>query len=134
MKNQSEIQEGVTILDPTKPTCLATDWSETNIGFWLLQKHCLCPEVKAFCCPSGIKITLLGSRFTHVEKSRYAPIEGEALAVADALEKVRYFVPGCSALIVTVDHKPLLKIFRDRALEDILNTRLRNLKEKMLRY
>ena len=130
----NDIHEGVTIFDPTKPTCLATDWSKTGIGFWLLQKHYSCPEVKPFCCTSGWKITLVGSRFTHAAESRYAPIEGEALAVADALEKARYFVLGCSNLIVAVDHKPLLKIFRDRALEDISNTRLRNLKEKTLRY
>ena len=130
----NDIQEGVTIFDPTKPTCFATDWSKTGFGFWLLQKHCSCPEVKPFCCPSGWKITLVGSRFTHAAESRYAPIEGEALAVADALEKARYFVLGCSDLIVAVDHKPLLKMFRDRALEDISNTRLRNLKEKTLRY
>ena len=129
-----EIQEGVTIFDPTKPTCSATDWSKTGIGFWLLQKHCSCHEVKPFCCPTGWKVSLVGSRFTHAAESRYAPIEGEALAVADALEKARYFVLGCSDLIIAVDHKPLLKIFRDRALEDISNTRLRNLKEKTLRY
>jgi len=28
-----EIEEGVTILDPARPTCLATDWSKTGIGF-----------------------------------------------------------------------------------------------------
>ena len=54
--------------------------------------------------------------------------------MADALEKARYFVLGCSDLIVALDYKPLLKILRDRALEDISNTRLRNLKEKTLRY
>ena len=53
--------------------------------------------------------------------------------MADVLEKARYFVLGCSDLIVAVGHKPLLKIFRDRALEDISNTCLRNLKEKTLR-
>ena len=53
-------------------------------------------------------MTLVGSRFTHAAESRYAPVEGEALAVADALGKVRYFVLGCRDLIVAVDHKPLL--------------------------
>lgn len=130
----SEIENGVTIFDPAKPTCLATDWSKVGIGFWLLQKHCSCVDLKPFCCPTGWKITLVGSRFTHAAESRYAPIEGEALAVADALEKARYFVLGCSNLIIAVDHKPLLKIFNDRSLEDISNTRLRNLKEKTLRY
>ena len=107
---------------------------ETGIGFWLLQKHCGCTPVKPFCCNSGWKVTLVGSRFTHAAESRYAPIEGEALAVADALDKARYFVLGCEDLIVVVDHKPLLKIFGDRSLEDIPNSRLRNLKEKTLRY
>ena len=82
----------------------------------------------------GMEITLVGSRFTHAAESRYAPIEGEALAVADALDKARYFVLGCKDLIIAVDHKPLLKMFSDRALDDISNNRLRNLKEKTLRY
>ena len=58
----------------------------------------------------------------------YAPVEGEALAVADALDKARHFVLGCSDLQIAVDHKPPLKLFGDRSLEDISNTRLRNLK------
>ena len=35
---------------------------------------------------------------------------------------------------MAVDHKPLLKVFGDRCLDDIPNPRLRNLKEKTLRY
>ena len=35
-----EIEQGVHIFDPSKPTCLATDWSKDGIGFWLFQKHC----------------------------------------------------------------------------------------------
>ena len=61
---------------------------------WLLQKHCSCNEAEPFYCPTSWKITLEGSRFTHAAESRYAPIEGEPLAVADALEKARYFVLG----------------------------------------
>ena len=129
-----EIETGVRIFDKSNPICIATDWSKTGIGFWLLQKHCGCTPVKPFCCNGGWKVTLVGSRFTHAAESRYAPIEGEALAVADALDKARYFVLGCEDLIVAVDHKRLLKIFGDRSLEDIPNSRLRNLKEKTLRY
>ena len=129
-----EIRTGVQIFDKDKPTCLATDWSKVGIGFWLFQKHCSCPSVELFCCPTGWKITLVGSRFTHSAESRYAPIEGEALAVADALDKARYFVLGCKELIIAVDHKPLLKLFGDRSLDEIPNNRLRNLKEKTLRY
>ena len=113
-----EIEEGVRIFDPAKPTCLATDWSKTGIGFWLFQKHCQCPGLKPFCCHDGW----------------YAPIEGEALAVTYGLDSARFFVLGCPTLIVGVDHKPLLRIFRDRALDDIDNTRPRNLKERTLRY
>ena len=130
----NEIEQGVKIFDKTRPTCLATDWSKTGIGFWLFEKHCSCAKVALFCCPSGWKITLVGSRFTHAAESRYAPIEGEALAVADALDKARYFVLGCKDLIIAVDHKPLLKVFGDRALDDISDNRLRNLKEKTFRY
>ena len=126
----SEIEAGVRIVDPNRPNCLATDWSKDGIGYWLLQKHCSCPRSEPFCCNIGWKIAFGGSRFTHAAESRYAPIEGEALAVADALDKCRYFVLGCQDLIVAVDHKPLLKLFGDRSLQDIPNTRLRNLKEK----
>ena len=83
----SEIEKGVRIFDKSKPTCLATDWSKSGIGFWLFQKHCECASKKPFCCPTGWKIALVGSRFTHPAESRYAPVEGEALAVADALDK-----------------------------------------------
>ena len=44
-----QIEKGVTIFDPAKTTCLATDWSKTGIGFWLLQKHCSCTYIKPFC-------------------------------------------------------------------------------------
>ena len=129
----AEIEHGVTIYDKSKPTCLATDWSKHGIGYWLFQKHCQCPSTDLFCCKSGWRITLVGSRFTHHAESRYAPVEGEALAVADALDKARHFVLGCHDLTIAVDHRPLLKIFGDRSL-DISNVRLRNLKEKTLRY
>jgi len=40
------------------------------------------------------------------------------LAVADSLDKARFFVLGCSQLIIAVDHKPLLKVLGDRSLEN----------------
>ena len=129
-----EIRHGVEIFDQSRPTCLATDWSKEGLGYWLVQKHCDCVGVLPFCFKMGWKIVLMGSRFTHGAESRYAPIEGEALAVVDALDKSRYFTLGCSDLIVAVDYKPLLKVMGDRALDDIANPRLRNIKEKSLRY
>ena len=130
----NEIHRGVEIFDKEKPTCLATDWSKDGVGFWLFQQHCSCKTTKPFCCKDGWKITLVGSRFTSSTESRYAPIEGEALAVVEALKKARHFVLGCKHLVVATDHKPLLKVFSDRSLEDISNTRLVNLKEKTLQY
>ena len=114
-----EIERCVRILNKTKPTCIATDWSKDGNVFWLFQNHCRCSPIRPFCCNVGWKITLVGSSFTHAAESRYAPIEGEALAVADALGKARYFVLGCDNLIVAVDHKPLLKILADTALDDV---------------
>ena len=124
-----EISEGVHIFDRKRSTCLATDWSKTSIVFWLLQKHCEYPVVNPLCCSTGWKTTLVGSQFTQPAESCYALIEGEALAVANALDQAKHFVLGCENLIVAVDHKPL-KLIGDRSLGDISNSRLRNLKEK----
>lgn len=129
-----EIHRGIEIFDKKKATCLATDWSKNGMGFLLLQKHCACSNISPLCCKTGWKVSLVGSRFTSSAESRYAPIEGEALAVVDALQKAKHFVLGCSNLIVAVDHKPLLKVFGDRSLEDIHNPRLLNLKEKTLQF
>ena len=130
----NEMEEGVKIFDKARPTCIATDWSKLGLGFWVLQKHCDCTPTRPFCCHSGWKISLVGSRFTHSAEANYAPIEGEALAVVEALQKARYFVLGCDDLTIAVDHKPLLKIFGDRSLNEINNPRLRNLKEKTLGF
>ena len=129
-----EMENGVEIFDKSRHTCIATDWSKSGIGYWLLQKHCSCTNITPICCATGWKTSLVGSRFTHDAETRYAPVEGEALAVAEALNKARYFVLGCDKLTIAVDHKPLLKIFGDRSLEDIPNPRLRNLKEKTLAF
>ena len=82
-----EIKKGVRIFDKLKPTCLATDWSKSGIGFWLFQKHCKCSGTTLFYCRDGWQITLVGSRFTSSAESRYAPFEGEALAVVNVLDK-----------------------------------------------
>ena len=112
-----EIEKGVRIFDKSKPTCLATDWSKHEIGFWLFQKHCPCPSNDLFCCKQGWKISLVGSRFTHPDES-----------------KARHFVLGCKNLTIVVDHRPLLEIFSDRSLDQISKIRLRNLKEKTPKY
>lgn len=100
----------------------------------LLQTLPLYIQLPLLCCSTGWKTTLVGSCFTHAAESRYAPVEGEALAVADALDKAKFFTLGCKDLIIAVDRKRILKLFSDRSLEDMSNARLRNLKEKTLRY
>ena len=65
-------------------------------------------------------------------EQRYAAIEGEALAVAWGLEQTRYFTQGCDNLVVVTDHKPLVKIFGDRTLDEITNSRLFRLKQRTL--
>lgn len=129
-----QIVNGVNMFDKNRITCLATDWSKSGIGYFLSQKHCTCEEITPSCCRDGWKLVLAGSRFTKPAESHYHPVEGEALAVAYALQKTRYYIQGCKQLIVATDHRPLLKIFGDRSLEDITNPRLLNFKEKSLQY
>ena len=65
-------------------------------------------------------MVLAGGRFTKPAESRYSPVEGELLAVADAnaLYKSRHFVLGCDKLVVAVDHKSLLGLLNDKSLAD----------------
>ena len=126
------IKEGVKIFDTSKRTCLRPDWSMNGIGYFLTQKQCACTSKVPDCCPDGWQIILAGSRFLSGAESRYAPIEGEALAVAWGLEQTRFFTQGCDDLLVVTDHKPLVKIFGDRTLDEIVNTRLFRLKQRTL--
>ena len=130
----SEIKDGVRLFQPSRPTCLITDWSITGIGFLLMQKYCKCDKRSPVCCRGGWKLCLVGSRFTHAAETRYAPIEGELLAVVYALHQTRYYIQGCSDLTVATDHKPLCGVLNDRPLAEITNRRLLNLKEKTLAY
>ena len=127
------IQQGVKIFDPNKPTALIPDWSKSGVGFWLVQKHCACTELAPpDCCENGWRIVLAGSRFLSTAERNYAPVEGEALAVAWSLEQTRFFTLGCSDLIVVSDHKPLLKLLGDRRLDEVENPRLFRLKQRTL--
>lgn len=58
------------------------------------------------------------------------PTESEALAVANAPNKARHLILGCSNLTIAVDHKSLLKTFGDRSLDETNNPRVCTLKEK----
>ena len=115
------MKESVRLFDPSRLTCLATDWSVNGVCFFLMQKYCNCNAKTPACCPNGWKLCLVGSRFTHPAEGRNAPLQGDALAVL-------------YALIVAKDYKPLLQILNDRSLTDSGNRCLLNRKEKTLCY
>ena len=77
-------------------------------------------------------MTLAGSRFLNGAEKNYAAIEGESLAIAWSLEQTKYFTKGCKDLMVVTDHKPLVKIFGDRILNETQNTRIFRLKQRTL--
>ena len=111
------------------------DWSKDGIGYLLLQQHCSCPPTNAPTCWSdGWYLVFAGSRFTTEAESRYAPTEGECLAISWSLNNACMFILGCKELIIVMDHKPLLGILNDRDLKNIPNSRLQSLKEKTLPY
>ena len=126
------IKEGVEIFDIARPTCLRTDYSKVGVGYFLSQKHCSCSASTPGCCTDGWKVTLAGSRFNKPPETRYAPVEGEALAIAWALDQTKFFTLGCDQLVVVTDHKPLVKIFGDTTLDNIDNSRLFSLKQHTL--
>ena len=128
----AEIRHGVEIFDPTKRTCIRPDWSRQGIGYFLSQKHCSCDSCLPDCCTDGWRVALVGSRFLTTAEQRYAPIEGEALAVAWGLEQSKYFTQGCNDLLVVTDHTPLVKILGDGTLDEISNTRIFRLKQRTL--
>ena len=126
------IRNGVEIYDPARVTCLRPDWSQKGIGYFLSQKHCDCDSSVPGCCEHGWRITLAGSRFLKPAETRYAPVEGEALAIAWSLEHTKHFTQGQDNLVIVTDHKPLVKLFGDRALDQISNSRLFSLKQRTL--
>lgn len=91
------------------------------------QKHCTCTSKDDPICGEGHrKIVYAGLRFTTPAESRYA--------LLFALNSCRMFVMGNPNLLVAVDHKPLIRIFNDRNLDEIKNPRLLKIREKTLMY
>lgn len=129
-----QVKEGVRTFDVNRTTCLSTDWSKEGIGFVLLQKYCQCQNITPICRTTGWKLVFAGSRYNSPAESRYAPVDGELLAMAQALKKSKYFVLDNKNLVVAVDHKSLFGILSDMEMVNINNPRLYNLKEKTLRY
>ena len=129
-------RDGLAYFECTRPTIAITDWSKEGIGFVVLQQYCSCTSTDTpFCCRDGWRLALCGSRHLTKAEVGYAPVEGEALAVAWCLRKARLFLLGCPNLTLITDHKPLVKLFgQNKELKDILNPRLLALKEKTLLY
>ena len=106
------IIEGVNSFKMKRATCLSSDWSMTGLSFFLHWQHCSCPTAKVPDCGNGHwKLIFSGSHFTTDAESRYASVEGEALALIYALESCHMFVLGCPLLMISGDHKPLTAIF-----------------------
>ena len=126
------VKDGVKMFDPKLVTCLSTDFSKHGLGWILQQKTCGCRVISPICCESGWRLVLAGGRFTISAEERYSPTEGEALAVAVGLEGSKYYTLGCDKLLVATDHKPLVSILGDRAMDTIANPRLLRIKEKTL--
>ena len=108
--------------DPSKETCLQTDASRLNgIGYALLQKH-----------SEKWHLITSGSRFLSETESRYATIELEMLAVVHGINKCKLYLLGLPQFTLKVDHRPLVNIL-DK-LDQITNTRLQRLREKLSHY
>ena len=65
-----------------------------------------------------------GSRFLSAAETRYAMIELECLGAAWAMSKCRQFLEGLPHFDLVVDHKPLVPILNDYALDKLDNPRL----------
>ena len=69
-------KDGLTFYDKDKPTIDITDFSKVGIGFVVLQQYCSCPANDApFCCKSGWRLALCGSRHLTAAETGYVPIE-----------------------------------------------------------
>ena len=131
----NKVIDGVRRYEVGKPTCLATDFSKTGVGFFLLQQECQCDPGKGpNCGPGHWRLVLAGSRFLKDAETRYAPPEGEMLAIVFGLEQCRMFLLGCPHFYIATDHKPLLPLLGDKSMDQIKNPRLLSMKEKTLMY
>ena len=102
-----------------------------SMGYYLCQKVCNCTNVDLACCTGGWRICLAGSRFNSGAESRYAPIEGEAQAVAWALKQMKFFTQGCDRLTVATDHKPLISRLGAKSLDQAPNVRLFQIRQRI---
>ena len=111
--------------DPSRPMFLRTDASHLHrLGFILMQKQ----------DDNSWHIVQCGSRFLTETESRYAAIELELLGIVWTIKKCRLFLSGLSLLCIFTDHKPLTPPFNSKQLGEIENSRLQQLRMKILEY
>ena len=107
--------------DPTTPTILQCDASQTGIGAWLRQLDSQGNE----------NIVAMASRSLTDAESRYSNIERECLAVTYGLEKFEHYLLGRNVTVET-DHSPLEQIFKKNINE--APSRLQRLLLRCLRF
>ena len=111
--------------DSSRPTALHTDASRLRgLGFVLKQQQ-----------KNGEwRMVQAGSRLIVPAESRYAMIELECLAAAWAMKKCKSFLEGLPLFEVVLDHRPLIPILNDYALDQLDNQRLLRLRLQMSRF
>jgi len=126
-----EIVNGVKIFDKSKPKpALLQIGLGMALAFGCSRSiACAHQMISSVVVMDGTSLWLVADLYTLQNPDIHRLKERLQLCMADTLDKARYFVLGCTNLIIAVDHKPLLKIFGDRSLEQISNPRLRNLKD-----
>ena len=129
------VKKGISIFEKIESPASPQIGGKKEWASYCCKIHCMCTTDKdPVCCPERWRLIFAGCRFCIDAECRYAPIEGEAAAIAWALEKCRIFVMGFPNLIVVTDHEPLKGLFGYRDLSKIPNPRLFRLKEKTLKY
>ena len=98
-----------------KPLVLTSDWSRKGTGFELHIVSCECHTrnegvYRHGCCQDGWRLAYAGGRFNTRSEANYAPVEGELLGIAIALDKSRFLTYGHPNLVVLTDHKPAGRI------------------------
>jgi hypothetical protein len=111
--------------DPSRPTSLAVDASLLNgLGFILKQQN-----------ESGTwHVVHAGSRFLRPPEKRYAMKELECLAASWGMKQSRKFLEGLPSFELVTDHRPLVPISNDYALDKLENPRRLRLRLQMARY
>ena len=111
--------------DPTRPTRLETDASQTRgLGYILTQQD----------NDGNWRMIEARSRSITDTESRYAPIELEMLGVCWAMQRGRMYLLGLPTFTLIVDHFPLLSILDKQTLDTVDNRRLQRMKAAVNAY